>query len=383
MEILQLTANGSTLVSSELETLLDDVHPDVVCLQEPYSTNNKVIGINHRHKTITATRHPKAAIVITNENITVTQVTNLCTEHLITAEVINGDDKWIIASLYAQYSHDIQPYAQLLKDVLHSAGNRKAMILADINARSTLWHSNKTDDRGRIINDVLDGLDSYIIDTPNQQPTYSGHHGYTSNIDITIVTAKALPYVKRWTVLEHATHSDHNAILTETTTQTTTPHQDTKQRLLLHKADWTTMKDFIETYPLETIDGSIDCKTHVLTDILQKAQRTAIPATNVRQKGKVIWSTELTRLGKDSRTKRKWYQHSKTAEEREYRRQQYRDAKDRYHKELQTARMDEWNSDTKDKLQTNIWGDHNETRRRIINKGMEKFGRISAKRPPS
>lgn len=358
MKLLQLNAWNSTLVSMELPKLADEVRADVVCLQEPHTRNKTVAGFDSRHTTITGSQKAKAAIVVINKTYTVTKISHLCTQHVATAEIITGGIGWIVASIYAQYSHDINPYLDYIRQIVHYANNRRLIIATDINARATVWHSDKTDERGQLVLNVLDELNLFVVNGPGQPPTWRGHAGESSRIDITIANANALPLVTGWRVMDGATSSDHNPIIMNiNNAQHQTQTEDTHQRLLFHKADWTRLRQIIDESHLYLTDGSIDYKAHVLTEVIQRAQKIAIPSADIRHRQKIPWSSNLTRLRKETRDKRKWFQRAVTDRDRQIRLAQYRAAKNQYYQEIHRTRQEHWNNHIQQQIQTDIWGE--------------------------
>lgn len=371
MRVLQLNVNGSKLVSSELGKLVEELNADVVCLQEPYTIGGKIQGFLHRDKIITGAQHAKAAIIVRNQNLIVTQLTHLCTEHLVTAEIIENETKWVISSMYAQFSHDIEPYANHIGNIADNTGNRKMIITADINAKSSLWHSNTTDARGQIIVNVLNDHQLYIANRAGQPATFYGHTGAKSNIDITIANDKALPLVTRWEVIECATHSDHNAIIIHLTSQNTvTDTQTQHQRLLRHKTNWTKLTDTISDFPIDMVDGSVDYRAHYLTEILQRAQQVAIPTASDEPRRKIPWTAELTRLRQDSRKKRKVYQRAANNTDKQQKLEEYLVAKRKYDDRLTQIKKDKFDKQAQNQLQVDIWGEPYKVQAEKIKKPM-------------
>jgi len=94
----------------------------------------------------------------------------------------------------------------------------------DANSKHRLWHSPKTDFRGR---KLADFLSSHGLLTINEKdgPAYSGLTG-VSWIDITAATIDLAHKISKWRVSEENTLSDHNLILFSLKTRSNDTHSN-------------------------------------------------------------------------------------------------------------------------------------------------------------
>lgn len=60
----------------ELARLIEEQEVDIVCLQEPHLRNGKITGMPHKYTTIHHT-DAMAAIIVTNPQYTITQISSL------------------------------------------------------------------------------------------------------------------------------------------------------------------------------------------------------------------------------------------------------------------------------------------------------------------
>lgn len=58
--------------------------------------------------------------------------------------------------------------------------------MADINAKSTLWHSAYTDDKGAEVELMFAEADVEVMNVPGDVPAFRGRVRASSNIDITL-----------------------------------------------------------------------------------------------------------------------------------------------------------------------------------------------------
>lgn len=242
--------------------------------------------------------------------------------------------------MYAQYSHDIEPYLHYIDCLSNITNNRHLIIATDINAWSTRWFSNTTNVKGEMVNQHLDLNNLFVANSPNQPPTYRGPCGTSSRIDITVVNSKTLPLVTGWRVLDGTrTHID-----------------ETQRRLCFDKADRSKLQHIIEDAHINELMGSVDLRAHALTTILQTAQNSSVPTAKLN-KNRSPWNNRLTALRQDSRRMRTWYQRAKTEQEKRYWQQLYLTAKKTYKGALLQTRQQHWNTHTEQQIQTNIWGE--------------------------
>jgi hypothetical protein len=125
IKILQVNAQRSLKVAYELRKTVEDNKIDVLILQEPYTFKKQV----KEYAPITAkviqnyeNKDSKAAIIIYNKDITVTQLKQFRKEHIICIHLKTNEDSLYIVSVYCQYSHIIDRYSTELEEFIHKLG---------------------------------------------------------------------------------------------------------------------------------------------------------------------------------------------------------------------------------------------------------------------
>jgi len=74
---------------------------DIQLLQEPYTIQNKIVGIPKRHKIFThGVSRPRAAIVVTNKQIDTLIIKQLSDNDTVVLEVTMDNFKIVLASMY-------------------------------------------------------------------------------------------------------------------------------------------------------------------------------------------------------------------------------------------------------------------------------------------
>lgn len=150
---------------------------DILLLQEPYSRDNKLIGLG---MTTSIIKHdselPRDAIAVLNPELQVLKLTHSCTPHFVIAQVSNGQSNFYIASAYFQLSHEIEP---------HQKGKKFEDFIAE-------WRLT-------------------VNNNPNDLPTSSNERG-EGYIDVTLATNNNTLMCFEWRVRDGWTSSDHRAI---------------------------------------------------------------------------------------------------------------------------------------------------------------------------
>jgi len=83
---------------------------------------------------------------------------------------------------------------------------------ADVNAKSSLWFSSVTDQKGEIVEETLWNLGLQVANEPRQPSTYREYTNNESNIDITALTETLQDRKMGWKVVPNEISSDHNII---------------------------------------------------------------------------------------------------------------------------------------------------------------------------
>ncbi|GBP05078.1 Retrovirus-related Pol polyprotein from type-1 retrotransposable element R1 [Eumeta japonica] len=178
LRVGQINLGGSADATRELPETARRLGLDLVLVQEQYAAAENLIQTGSA---------PKAGIMTTRANLTITALTHLSTQHCMVVHV--GPNDLYVVSGYLQYSDRIDPYLEQLNFVLNSLRGRR-VIIADggfIAGRGLTLHNRE-----------------------NQPATFAGARG-ESNIDLTLSTRGI--EVSDWRVLEEASVSDHRLIV--------------------------------------------------------------------------------------------------------------------------------------------------------------------------
>ncbi len=113
-----------------------------------------------------------------------------------------------VCNIYLPNSHSLD--ANEMKDLIKQLP-KPFILLGDFNSHNTTWGSNKSDTRGRHMENIIDEEDLIIFN--NGQPThFNMSNGHLSAIDLTLCSTAIAPKCN-WGVLEQLHDSDHFPIL--------------------------------------------------------------------------------------------------------------------------------------------------------------------------
>ena len=93
---------------------------------------------------------------------------------------------------------------------LFNAYNHSSIILDDFNAYSTLFGADSTDDRGRLLEDLIEEHNLVVLNTGSG--TFVRPSGEMSHLDIAMVSAN-IARIVNWTVLDDTLGCDHLPIV--------------------------------------------------------------------------------------------------------------------------------------------------------------------------
>lgn len=130
LRILQVNAQRSLSVTQELRKSVEDNKIDILILQEPYLYEKQVKGYASMSARIVQNydiMDSKAAIIVYNNNITVTQLEQFKTEHIVCAHLKFYKESFYIVSVYCQFSFEIEKFLAELDVIINKLGEKEAI----------------------------------------------------------------------------------------------------------------------------------------------------------------------------------------------------------------------------------------------------------------
>ena len=203
---------------------------------------------------------------------------------------INGKETCII-------TYYNPPNLKLSEEVFHILRKKCAeyVIMGDLNAKATLWCSDKNNDSGDILDNII--LDNDCIIANSKEPTHKNFNGKTTSIlDYIIISTKLFDYVEDCTVLSNEDMtSDHFPISLKLSLKRTISknnniyqHSIKFKKYNFEKANWDGFKSALPTAVDSKIGDNVDKLEEFIKHSLIKASDQFIPIFT-----KVIKSKQL------------------------------------------------------------------------------------------
>lgn len=100
-------------------------------------------------------------------------------EHIVTLQLQTREVKINIINIYCQPSKPIEHTLETLELIITKIkqNNEKLVIAMDANAKSHLWNSNTTDERGTTLEEFIISNDLNIINEESSINTFSSSNG--------------------------------------------------------------------------------------------------------------------------------------------------------------------------------------------------------------
>lgn len=359
IRIAQLNAKGSMIVLHEARKLVEELKIDILCLQEPYTRRGKILGMPITSQIILTGGNPQAATIVYNKNITVTKLSQFCDSHTVCIEISTPSGTWALVNMYFQYSDPILPFLNKIREIDTVLGNISTIYVADANAKSPLWNSRITDEKGEELEELIFEKQLNVENKPNNPPTYRNQAGSGTNIDVTLSNRPATNNIKNWRVGQNLTSSDHNLIYFEVTKEQNTVYTETvnKRHFNIKRANWEKLRERMQL-PEEVQPGdNVDKKAHEITSAIQNAMRSAIPLLPLEIKvHNKPWSDKLSKMRREARKARTRYQKNQDPTIRTFLLNIYRRKKHLFQQELYNTKIKCWEIFLKEQTTLGPWG---------------------------
>lgn len=245
--IIQWNLDGFYKRSTDIQRILLELQPSVLCLQE---TNLKMGQTAYLRNYISYCRNRAnplrasggVAILIRN-NIENHQV-NLQTHLEAIAVSIKLQIQICICNIYLPDSTNFS-----FQDLIHITSQlpKPFILMGDFNSRNTLWGSSYTDSRGKIVEKMLEEPNIILLNTGS--PTrHNAANGNLSANDLSIASTSIAPSIV-WSTLPAYNGSDHWPIQLQLFHQPSEPYPINKWKL--KSPNWDLFSCLVDQYITE------------------------------------------------------------------------------------------------------------------------------------
>jgi hypothetical protein len=147
------------------------------------------------------------------------------------------------------------------------------MLLGDMNGRNFLWGSGRVDNRGVLIEDIINWFNLSILNHGN--PTHCSYAYRTfSAIDLTLISPILNTYFD-WYVEDDLFNSDHFPIIIPI--KSSTNINQSRERWFIKEADWVKYQNNLNFSDLREVPDNIDIHVLLLSKNIQLAANNSIP----------------------------------------------------------------------------------------------------------
>lgn len=280
--IIQWNLDGFYKRSTDIQRILFELQPSVLCLQE---TNLKMGQTAHLKNYISFCRNREnplrasggVAILIRN-NIENHQV-NLQTHLEAIAVSIKLQIQICICNIYLPDSTNFS-----FHDLIHITSQlpKPFILCGDFNSRNTLWGSSYTDSRGKIVEKMLEEPSLILLN--NGSPTrHNAANGNLSAIDLSIASTSIAPRIE-WNTLPAYNGSDHWPIQLQLFHQPSESYPINKWKL--KSPNWDLFSCLVDQYITENQLDLLNEHTPIINqtyidELINKLSKLIIKAANI------------------------------------------------------------------------------------------------------
>jgi hypothetical protein len=183
IKFAQINLARSSDATSSLDKIIRKEKLDVVLVQEPSTDGRGISLLDKRpYLVIASDGNPRAAIVIADINIGVLALRHLCSTHAAVAVLTKGSQSLTVVSSYFQFKEATEIDIEKIQRILDST-NGDVLIGSDINARSTCWHDESTDSRGKLVEEFVATNGLNVENISGQPRTFNSHYRGSANLD--------------------------------------------------------------------------------------------------------------------------------------------------------------------------------------------------------
>lgn len=268
LKLMQWNMRGYFSRLPYLHNAIDNIQPDIICLQETFLKRNKSIRLpSFQHPPARKDRPDKVGggvLICVHKSIPYIDIEINSNLEVVAIQVLLPSRKITICSLYIPPDYDNSQLTSELNS-LQQVLPQPFMICSDSNAHHPSWGSPQANQRGKLINDWLIHNQLALLNT--DEPTYISSGGNLTHIDLTITTADIAPLFTWHPHLDNF-DSDHFPIILDSSL--TIPVSLLPEHWHLKTAKWKSFTNQLNL-PIEFLSPSQACG--VVTDTFLAAAK--------------------------------------------------------------------------------------------------------------
>ena len=282
----------------ELQILISQYHPSIICLQEThFRPDHKILLKNYtcfRKDYIDAKQACGGTAIFVHNSIPAQTITVRSPLQAISVSVkipSLSSSPIAISSIYLPSSINVSSQdIQSFLDSLPSPG----IMCGDFNAHSPKWGGTRLNNKGTIVeNLLLHNTNLFLLNSYKTPTHFCSATGSYSTIDLTLVST-SLTASLSWSTHPDLCDSDHFPIIITQNTVNPQISQSTR-KWILSKADWPMFTSLTADIHLIPPTDSIDHDITQFTQFITQAAEITIPKTHPSPKNRPVpwWSPEI------------------------------------------------------------------------------------------
>jgi len=293
IKILQWNMNGFNKKYEEITILIQDHNPDIICIQETNYKNDNITNLSNYdgyNKNRTDSARASGGVAIYIKSIYPSRQLTISTDIeaiVVTIKLTNNDINICNIYLPNHKTFDQTDINNIIKQL-----PKPFIIVGDFNSHNVIWGSDNTDQRGKVIEKILDDNDIILLN--NTEPTrLNPINGNLSHIDLSFASTSLAQRIN-WNVTPNLTSSDHFPIILQILYRSyNSKIDDTTERWNLKNPNWDLYTELLELEMdnIKNIDSlNIDSLVKSFTDAITKTAELTIGKNMIKpKKPKVPW----------------------------------------------------------------------------------------------
>ena len=349
--ILQWNANSLRARSIDFKHFISNHKPDIICIQETYlkpNLNYDLPGYSIERKDRLDQRKGGVATMIRNGLIYKVINLNLNTEALVVSVKLKNRQLTIV-NIYEPPDSNIN-----IDDYKELFSRPNSIMVGDLNAYSQLWGATKTDNRGTLLDGLIEDLNLSVLN--NGQGTHIKPDGSLSPIDLSI-TSTNLSIKCSWKVNPDSLGSDHRPIIIGID-EPAVCENGAQIKYCFKKADWDRFKNYCKEHLNDSlVNENLDKFYENIINAILSAADASIPKSRCGFRSKKVpyWNEQCDQAVRARKEAERKMIKTKNLDDCI----KYRETKARAQKTLKQSKRDYWesycNSLTNDTKLSSVW----------------------------
>ena len=287
MNILQWNTRGYYARLPNIQKLIDELNPNILCLQETWLNTGKQPKLKQYQPFIQTNRTGRrggGVLIAVKDNIPYQEIKLNSQLEACAIELHIGDDHIALCNIYISPDTPVQTLVQEL-NLIKNQLPTPMIICMDSNTHHVSWGSNFNDYKGVMIDAWITQSELCLLNTG--EPTYLHSNGNFTHIDLT-VASECLANKTSWQPHHDTMQSDHFPLQIKIETETLFT---SIQRWNFKTADWKTYKKQVKI--VNNFSSPDEAYDNVKTSILSAAHA-SIKTTNqtINSKYSKVWWNE-------------------------------------------------------------------------------------------